>query len=87
MIITIIVITLIVQRPQEMAEGPLGHVSALLPRRCVREAEVNALVDSSVDHLLRHIRKAAEVARVVVGRTRVGGRYREVHFVRPEEER
>ena len=55
-----------------MTEGPLGHVSALLPCRFVRKAEVDPLPDPGVDHLFLHIRKTAVEARVQRSRPRIG---------------
>ena len=40
-----------------MTKGPLDHVSALLPRRFVREAKVDPLPYPGVDHFLLQIRK------------------------------
>ena len=37
------IIAVTVERPQEVPEDPVSHLSSLLPRRFVREAEVNAL--------------------------------------------
>jgi hypothetical protein len=74
-IIMIIVFIAIVQRPQEVLEGLAGHLSALLTRRFVRKTEVDTLVDTGVDHFVGHLREAAIRARVLHGRTRVGGRH------------
>ena len=57
-IIVILIITAIVDRPQEVLESPLGYVPALPPRRCVREAEVDALVDADVDCILGCVRES-----------------------------
>ena len=54
-----------------MAEAPLGHVFALLPGVFVREAEVDALVDTGVYHILGHVREAVIRARVFDGWTSV----------------
>jgi hypothetical protein len=43
MLMMIMVIIVIVERPQEVLEDPAGHLLALLPRRFVREAEVDAI--------------------------------------------
>jgi len=48
-IVSLPIIVVIVERPQEVLEDPAGHLFALLPRRLVREAEVDALVDTGVD--------------------------------------
>ena len=74
-IIVIIIIVFIFERPQKVLESPAGHLPALLPRRFVRKAEVDALVDAGVDHFLPRIREAIERARVLDGRSRVGGRH------------
>jgi hypothetical protein len=49
------IVTAIVNRPQEMIEGLPRDLSPLLPRRRVREAEMNPHVDASVDHLVGQI--------------------------------
>jgi hypothetical protein len=43
------IIAVIVERPQEVPEDPVGHLSSLLTPRLVREAEVDALVDTCID--------------------------------------
>ena len=50
--ILMIIVTVIMDRPLEVLESPLGYVPALLPRRCVRELEVDALVDANADYIL-----------------------------------
>jgi hypothetical protein len=49
------IIAVIVERPQEVSEDHGGYLSSLLSRRFVREAEVDALVDTGFDHFLRYI--------------------------------
>ena len=66
-IVVVLIITVIVDRPQEVLESPLGYVPALPPRRCVREAEVDALVDADVDCILGCVRKAPICAGVLDG--------------------
>src|SRR2546430_2197431 len=66
--VIIVIIIVIVDRPQEVLEGPLGHLPALPPRHCVREAEVDALVDAGTDHLVGRIREAAIRAGVLDSR-------------------
>ena len=51
-IVVILIITVIIDRPLEVLESPLGYVPALLPRRCVRELEVDALVGANADYIL-----------------------------------
>ena len=51
-----------VERPQEIFGGPVCHLSSLLPRRFVCKAEVDALVDTGVDYLLRCIREASRAS-------------------------
>lgn len=46
---------LLVHRLQKMAEGPLGYMSALLSGVCVRETEVDALVNAGIDHIFRDV--------------------------------
>ena len=50
--ILMIIVTVIMDRPLEVLESPLGYVPALLPRRCVRELEVDALVGANADYIL-----------------------------------
>ena len=49
------VVTGIVNRPQEVVERLRRNVSPLLPRRRVREAEMNPNVDASVDHVVGQV--------------------------------
>jgi hypothetical protein len=49
----VVVITMVVlERPEDMLEHPLGYMTALFSRRLIREAEVNPLIDTDVDHVL-----------------------------------
>jgi hypothetical protein len=59
-------------RPQEVPEGPLGHLSVLPPSFRVSEAEVDALKDTGDDHISGRIREAVIRARLMDGQ-RVGG--------------
>ena len=68
-IVVVLIITVIVDRPQEVLESPLGYVPALPPRRCVREAEVDALTDANVDYILGCVRKAPICAGVLDGQS------------------
>ncbi len=52
LLVIVIVVIVVVDRAQEMGEDPLGHVASLLPRLHVRKAEVDALVNAGVDHIL-----------------------------------
>ena len=67
-IVVVLIITVIVDRPQEVLESPLGYVPALPPRRCVREAEVDAL-KMDVDYILGCVRKAPICAGVLDGQS------------------
>ena len=51
----VMIVTAIANRPQEVIEGLLRDASPLLPRRRVREAEMNPHVDASVDHVVGQI--------------------------------
>ena len=53
--ILVMIVTAIANRPQEVIEGLSRDASPLLPRRSVREAEMNSQVDASVDHVVRQI--------------------------------
>src|SRR5262245_13842748 len=69
-----------------MAEGPLRHVSSLLSRLGVGEAEMNTFEDTGCDHIRGGVRETAIDARLL-DRHLVGGRHSESHFVRPKKER
>jgi hypothetical protein len=87
-VIVIIIMIVIMDRPQEVREGPLGHLQALPPPSCVREPEVDALVDADVDHILGRVREApirAHILHILDGRG-VGTRDQEGELVSPEEE-
>src|SRR5215813_926915 len=75
----------ILERRQEMAEGPPRHAPSLTPRLGVVEAEMDAFEDTGCDHLLGGIRETAKVANLL-DRHQVGGRHSERHFVRPKKE-
>ena len=55
----------IIDRLQEVLEGPVGDVLTLLTRRGVRETEVDAQVDAGVDHVLSRVRESAVGARLL----------------------
>ena len=57
----------IVDRLQEVFEGPVGDVLTLFTRRGVRETEVDAQVDAGVDHILSRVREPAIDARLLNG--------------------
>ena len=61
----------IIDRLQEVLEGPVGDVLTLLTRRGVRETEVDAQVDAGVDHVLSRVRESAVGARLLDGLRRV----------------
>ena len=58
-IIIILVFTVILDRPQEMLEDPLGYALTLHPRLRVRECEVYPLVNSGNDHVIGGVSKMA----------------------------
>jgi hypothetical protein len=82
----IIVIVVVVDRPQEVFVDPFRHLTALPASRRIGEPEVDALVDADLDHILRRVREAGVCARLDLGR-RVIAVDREGHLVRPEKER
>jgi len=53
--ILVVIVTAIVNRPQEVIESLFRDARSLLPCRCVREAEMNPQVDASVDHVIGQI--------------------------------
>ena len=57
----------IVDRLQEVFEGPVGDQPTLVARRGVRETEVDAQVDAGVDHVLSRVREPAIDARLLNG--------------------
>ena len=73
-ILSLPIIVVIVERLQEVLEDPAGYLFTLLPRRFVREAEVDAIVNAGIDHFLPRFREAVIRARVLDGRAHVGGR-------------
>src|SRR5215475_12975770 len=85
-VVVIVIMIVIVDRPQEAREGPLGHLPALPPSRCVREPEVDALVDADVDQILGCVREAPIRARFLDGHG-VSTRDLEGETVPPEVER
>ena len=48
LLILVVIVIVVVDRAQEMGEGPLGHVAPLLPRLHVRKAKVDTLVDTGI---------------------------------------
>src|SRR4029077_11184898 len=85
LLVLVIIVIVVVDRTQEMGEGPLGHVAPLLPRLHVRKAKVDTLVDTGIDYVRGGIRKAVIPAHPLEGR-RVCGGCGKGHFVRPKEE-
>ena len=53
--ILVMIVTAIANRSQEVIEGVHSDASALLPRRGVREAEMNSQVDARVDDVVGQI--------------------------------
>jgi hypothetical protein len=51
----LMIVTAIANRSQEVIEGVHRDASPLLPRRRVREAEMNSQVDAGVDHVVGQI--------------------------------
>lgn len=47
------------ERSQEVTKGPVGHVCTLPPGDIVCEAEVDSLIDASVDHIVCEIRETS----------------------------
>jgi hypothetical protein len=60
----IVIFVMIVNRPQEVAEGDVRDARPVPPRYYVRGAEVNSLVDPDIDHIVSHIRKALICSRL-----------------------
>ena len=89
-VIAVITITMmviaIVERLQEVPEGPRGHMPALAPRHSVRRAEADALEDAGLDQIRGCIRKSVICARLLDGQ-RVIARQSEGHLISPEKER
>ena len=56
---------MIVNRPQKVAEGHVRDARPVPPCYYVRGAEVDSLVDTHVDHIVSHIRKALISFRLV----------------------
>ena len=69
-----------------MSEDPVGYLCALLARRYIRKAKMDAVVDADVDHIGCHVRETIIVSRLFGG-LRVIARDCEGHVVLPEEER
>ena len=69
-VIVMIMAIVIVDWAEEVLEDPAGHLLALLTRRFVREAEVNAIVHAGVNHFLPRIREALIRARVLLQESR-----------------
>jgi hypothetical protein len=46
---------LLTSRSQDVTEGPIGHLSGLPSRDLVPEAKVDALVDASVNDIVRYL--------------------------------
>src|SRR5947209_1725477 len=84
MVMIMIVLIVILDRPQEMLEGPLGYALALLPRLNVREGEMYALVNSGNHHVIGSVGETAILASLL---NRLGNRgcHRKSHLVCAEE--
>jgi hypothetical protein len=70
-----LIMAVFLERPHEVFEDPIGHLSPLLSPQFVREAEIHALENTDVDHFLRGIRKAAISACVFNRRAQIGSRH------------
>lgn len=70
-----------------MAKRPLSNLLALLPRCRIREAEVDALVDTSVYHFLCRVCEEVIGPCVLNCWPRICGCNLESHFFRSEEKR
>jgi hypothetical protein len=53
--ILVMIVTAIVNRPQEVIEGLRCDASPFLPPLRVPEAEMNSLVDANVDYVVGHV--------------------------------
>jgi hypothetical protein len=82
----VVILIIVVDRPQEVMENPLRHSASLQQSGFVCSAEVDALVDAHDDHVLGHVRETLVMAIGLDGaRERTGEVDRE--FVRLEVER
>ena len=61
----IVIIVMMVNRPQKVAEGHIRDACPVPPRYYVRGAEVNPLIDPDIDHIVSHIRKTLICFRLV----------------------
>lgn len=68
--IIVIVVVIVVDRAQEMGEDPLGHVAALFSCLHVCKAEVDALEDARVDHVVGCSRETVIRLETVTGWSR-----------------
>jgi len=64
-VLPLVIIVMIVRRPQKVAEGHVRDARPVPPRDYVRSAEVNPLIDPDIDHIISHIRKALICFRLV----------------------
>ena len=85
-VIVVIVVAIVVDRAQEMEEGPLVHVATLPSSLQVRKAELDTGVDAGINYVRGCIREAVIRACSLVGGWVICGRYGEGHFVGPKEE-
>jgi DNA-binding XRE family transcriptional regulator len=64
----IVIIVIVVERSQDVSEGPVRRARPLPPCYFVRGAEVDALIDADVHHIVSHIRKATRIDLAPIGR-------------------
>jgi hypothetical protein len=82
----LVIVIVVVDRAQEVAEDQLGHVPTLFPRLHVGRTEVDAFPDARIHHVMGHIREPVIVERLH-WHCGVCGVKSEVYFVGAEEER
>ena len=76
----IVIVVMMVSRPQKVAEGHVRDARPVPPCYYVRGAEVDSLVDPDIDHIVSHIRKALIRFRLVDE----GAKHGESRFVAEE---
>jgi hypothetical protein len=81
-----IIVIVVVDRAQEVAEDPLRHVPTLFPRLHVGRTEVDTFPDARIHRVMGQIREPVIVERLH-WRCGVCGVQSEVYFVGAEEER
>jgi hypothetical protein len=69
-----------------MSVDPLRDVIALLASYLIRSPEMNAVIDTGINHVLRHIGEATVCACLLLG-LRVFARDRKGHFILPKIQR